>query len=67
MNIDSTLLLLIAPIVVIQIGLLIWGLYDLTRPGRRVRGGNKVIWALVMIFINILGPILYILFGREEA
>jgi hypothetical protein len=67
MNIDSTLLLLIAPIVVIQIGLLIWGLYDLTRPGRRVRGDNKIIWALVIVFINILGPILYFLVGREEA
>lgn len=67
MNIDSTLLLLLAPIVVLQIALMIWGLYDLTRPGRRVKGDSKVIWALVIIFINIVGPILYILFGREEA
>ena len=66
-NIDSTLLLLIVPIVVIQLGLLIWGLYDLTRPDRRVKGDSKVVWALVIIFINIIGPIVYFLFGREEA
>jgi hypothetical protein len=66
-NIDSTVLLLLIPILVIQLGLLIWGLYDLTRPGRRVKGDSKVLWALVIIFINIIGPIIYFLFGREEA
>jgi hypothetical protein len=66
-NIDSTLLLLIIPILVIQLGLLIWGLYDLTRPERKVKGDSKVLWALVIIFVNIIGPIIYFLFGREEA
>jgi hypothetical protein len=64
---DSTLLLLIVPILVIQLGLLIWGLYDLTRPGRHVKGDSKVLWGIVIVFINILGPILYFLVGREEA
>jgi hypothetical protein len=66
-NIDSSLLLLIIPILLIQLGLLIWGLYDLTRPERTVRGGSKIIWALVIIFVNLIGPIVYFLFGREEA
>jgi phosphotransferase system glucose/maltose/N-acetylglucosamine-specific IIC component len=66
-NLDSTLLLLITPILVIQLGLLSLGLFDLTRPGRRVRGDHKVVWAIVIIFVNILGPILYFLIGREEA
>jgi hypothetical protein len=66
-NVDSTLLLVITPLVLIQIGLMIWGLYDLTRPERRVRGNSKVLWALVIIFINLIGPVVYFLFGREEA
>jgi Phospholipase_D-nuclease N-terminal len=66
-NIDSTILLLIVPIAVIQLGLLIWALYDLTRPTRRVKGDSKVVWALIIIFINLIGPILYFLVGREEA
>ena len=66
-NIDSTLLLCSSPSSLIQLGLLIWGLYDLTRPERKVNGDNKVIWALVIIFINIIGPIIYFLVGREEA
>jgi hypothetical protein len=58
---------ILIPIFVIQLGLLIWALYDLTRPGRRVKGDSKVVWALIIIFINIIGPILYFLVGREEA
>ena len=58
---------LIIPLLVIQLGLLIAALYDLTRPGRRVKGDNKVIWALIIIFVSMIGPILYFLAGREEA
>jgi hypothetical protein len=32
-----------------------------------VKGGSKVVWALVIIFVNLIGPILYFLVGREEA
>ncbi len=32
-----------------------------------VRGGNKGIWALVIVFINRFGPIIYLLFGRVEG
>lgn len=67
MNLDSTILLLLIPVVVIQLGLLIWGLYDLTRPERRVKGDSKVVWALIIIFVNLIGPILYFLVGREES
>ena len=61
------LLALLIPVVVIQLGLLVWALYDLTRPTRRVKGDSKVVWALIVIFVNIIGPILYFLVGREEA
>ena len=67
MNVDSNLLLVIAPLVLIEIGLMIWGLYDLTRHERKVRGDSKVLWALVIIFIGLIGPVVYFLFGREEA
>jgi hypothetical protein len=63
----GTLIPILIPIFVIQIGLLIAALYDLTRPTRAVKGGSKVVWALIIIFINLIGPILYFLVGREEA
>ncbi len=64
---DSTLLLLLVPLLLIQLGLLVWGLYDLTRPGRKVRGDSQLLWGLVIIFLSIVGPVIYFLFGREEA
>ena len=58
---------LLVPIVVIQLGLIIAALVDLEREERRVRGGSKLVWALVIVFVNVLGPILYFVAGRDEA
>jgi phospholipase D-like protein len=61
------ILLLLAPVVLLQLGLMIAALIDLERDERRVRGGRKVVWALIVVFINIIGPILYFTVGREDA
>ena len=58
---------LLIPIVVIQLGLMIAALVDLERDERRVRGGSKLVWAVVIVFVNIFGPILYFIAGREES
>ena len=58
---------LLAPIIVIQVVLLIAALVDLERADRRVRGGSKLAWALVIVFVNVVGPILYFAVGREES
>jgi hypothetical protein len=55
------------PLIVLQLVLMLVGLYDLTRPERRVKGDSKVVWALIIIFVNLLGPLFYFLFGREEG
>jgi len=57
---------LIIPIAILQFTLLGVGLYDLTRPDRRVRGDNKLIWALVIIFVSLFGPLIYFMIGRED-
>jgi hypothetical protein len=61
----GTILAILIPIIAIQLVLLIAALYDLTRPERRVRGDNKVVWALVIVFVSLFGPLLYFLVGRE--
>lgn len=58
---------LLVPIILIQVGLMLVALVDLERSERRVRGGSKLVWALVIVFVNIVGPILYFVAGREEA
>jgi hypothetical protein len=67
MKMNGTLLLLLLPIVVIELGLMIVSLYDLTRPGRKVKGDNKIAWAVVIVVFNLLGSLLYLTVGREET
>lgn len=59
-------LLLVAPLLAIQLALIIVALRDLFRPERRVRGGAKWIWVLVIVFLELLGPLLYFTVGRED-
>jgi len=58
---------LLIPIIVIQLGLMIAALIDLERDETQVRGGSKLVWVLVIVFVNILGPMLYFVAGREES
>lgn len=58
------LLPLLIPILIIQIGLMIFALVDLIR--REKTKGPKWVWVLVIIFINFIGPIVYLIVGRDE-
>ena len=62
---QGLLIALLAPLVILDLVLIVAALYDLTRPGRRVRGDSKLMWGLIVIFISTIGPILYFLVGRE--
>jgi len=64
---DAGLFLLLLPILVIQVGLMLFALWDITRPERRVRGDSKVMWGLIVVLIGLLGPIIYLAVGREEG
>ncbi|AGG07091.1 MULTISPECIES: PLDc N-terminal domain-containing protein [Dehalococcoides] len=56
---------LIAPLVVLQLILLIIAVIDLVkRP--KVRWNNKWVWAVIIVFAGIIGPIIYLTLGREE-
>ena len=57
--------LLLVPLILLELGLLIWALVDCLKR-ERVKGGNKIVWILVIVLVNFIGPILYLLLGREE-
>jgi hypothetical protein len=61
------LLPLLVPILIIQLGLMAIALVDLFKEERQVRGRNKPLWALVIVFINIIGPLAYFFVGREDV
>jgi len=58
------LLPFLVPIFLLQITLLVIALVDLIR--RERTRGPKWVWAIVIVVVNIIGPIVYLLFGREE-
>jgi hypothetical protein len=45
--------------------LIIFALTDLVR--REQTRGPKWVWVLVILFVNLIGPIIYLLLGRDEA
>ncbi len=56
---------LLIPIIAIQLILMVVALLDLVKqPATR---GPKWIWVLVVPFIQIIGPVLYFVFGRKEG
>jgi hypothetical protein len=57
---------LVIPLVAIQLGLAVFALWDLFKPERRVRGDSKIIWGLLIVFVGMIGPILYLVAGRRE-
>ncbi|WP_214774753.1 PLD nuclease N-terminal domain-containing protein [Exiguobacterium sp. s37] len=61
-NDPNTLFLILLPVLILQLILLVVALIDLFK--RDVTNGPKWIWLLVIVFINILGPIIYFLWGR---
>ncbi len=55
---------LLIPLLLIQFGLMLFAILDLIkRPRTR---GPKWVWAIVIILVNLIGPILYFVLGREE-
>jgi len=61
----GNIILLILPILVIQIGLIVFALVDLSKR-EKVTGGSKVIWVFVILLFQIFGPLAYFIIGRKE-
>jgi len=60
----ARLLPLIAPLIVIQLGLMVAALVDLIR--RQSTRGPKWAWGIAIVAFSILGPLAYFIFGRGE-
>lgn len=63
---DPRVFAALIPLILIDLGMVIYSIVDLFKPDRRVKGDNKLIWLLVIILINTFGWLAYLLFGREE-
>lgn len=66
-NIPLPLVLLIAAtLIVIDLWVATRFLDDLYKPERRVVGGNKDVWAVIIVVGSIVGMMAYLLIGREN-
>lgn len=61
---DRTQIALIIPVIILNLALLLTAIIDLARNWQTRK--NPIIWLLVIIFINIFGPVIYLIFGRKE-
>jgi hypothetical protein len=52
------------PVVILEFGLMIAALVDLVK--REKTKGPKWMWILIIVLVNLFGPIVYFLVGREE-
>jgi len=55
---------LILPLLIIQFILLIVAIIDLIRVPET--NGPKWMWAVIIVIVNIVGPIAYFIFGRRQ-
>ena len=55
---------LLIPILIIQLALVVAALLDLSR--RSATRGPRWVWVLVILFVNLIGPIVYFAIGRED-
>jgi len=57
--------LLLLPLVLIQYGLMIAALVHILKHNT-YRTGSRVIWLVVCLLVNIIGPVLYFTIGKGD-
>lgn len=63
MTLDTTAILLLIPVGLLQLGLQIAAIVNLIR--RRHTRGPKWLWALIIVLGSLLGPVIYFAVGRD--
>ena len=56
---------LVAPLMVLQVILMIAALVSCIK--QEETNGPKWMWVLIILFVNLLGPILYFVMGRKNG
>ncbi len=66
MNLDKLMQFIpyLVPVLIIQLILIVIALVDLVK--REHTRGPRWMWALIIIFVNFIGPIVYFVVGRKE-
>lgn len=65
LDLITLLLPILIPLALIQLGLMVAAIVHILRH-KSYRIGNRVIWIIVCLLVNIIGPVLYFAIGRGE-
>lgn len=55
----------IIPIIIVELVLMVVALIHLLK-NKKFRFGNQVLWIVIVVFLQIIGPILYFTIGRGD-
>lgn len=56
---------ILLPIIIIELVFRVYCVIDIFKVDRKVKGGNKLVWALVCGLINF-GWVVYLIIGKDE-
>lgn len=56
---------ILIPIVVLEVGLMIYSLSHVLKHNK-YKFGNKLMWIAIVVLIQIIGPILYLTIGKDN-
>lgn len=56
---------LFIPLILLEVGLMIAAMVHVLRHPH-YRFGNRLMWILIVVLLQIIGPIIYFVFGRED-
>ncbi|MCH4287380.1 MULTISPECIES: PLDc N-terminal domain-containing protein [Bacillota] len=56
---------IILPLAILEIFLAVFSLIHVLRHPN-YRFGNKMIWCIIVVFLQFIGPIIYFVFGRVD-
>lgn len=57
--------LMLLPLLALQVGLALYCIRKIVKSG--VRNLSKPIWIVLVLFLNLVGPVLFMLVGQKEA
>jgi len=65
MEIIMSLMPILIPLMLVQLGLMIVALVHAAK-ATKFKTGNKIMWIVIIILVDIIGPVLYFVLGRDE-
>lgn len=55
---------MLLPLIVVQFGLMVFSLLLIWTKG--VKNLSPIVWSVIVVAVNLVGPILFFLFGRKK-